>query len=218
MKNSIVARLSTHNHDGDYNLHHFWESHHALDDLLDVGEESTREEGQANSDDVLKELIEAAEHAHLDFTGGDFAKTHLAGFNWTGATLTMCDFTGAFLAGGVFRSADASYVEFRGANLQKCDFTYTDLCMSDLTGSDLRLAFFVEADLRGARLVEADLRGACFHDCNLEGVNFSGARFDQKSRLPFDQSTALKMGLVYPDLKVLQGIEENLYGQSTRPH
>jgi len=100
------------------------------------------------------------------------------------------DLRGLYLYGAQLKNVD-----LRGADLDT-----TQLGHADLTGADLRGAKMVGAYLYKANLAGADLRGAVFskklNGAELTRVNLTGAKFDEKTVLPFAEAEALRRGMV----------------------
>lgn len=69
----------------------------------------------------------------------------------------------------------------------RADFSYSNLSGANLSRSDLRFANFTQADLS-----EANLEGTL-----LDEAVFLGARFNQKTRLPFSRDQALQRGMTW---------------------
>ena len=70
-------------------------------------------------------------------------------------------------------------------------------------GKDLRGLYLYGAQLKNVDLRGADLRGAVFskklNGAELSRVNLSGAKFDEKTVLPFEETEALRRGMVKVD-------------------
>src|SRR5688572_9411783 len=97
---------------------------------------------------------------------------------------------GKDLSGAYLFQAKLQNVDFRGATLFRTQLGEADLRGADFRGAKLTGAYLHKADLAGA-----DLRGAELK--TLPGkVNLKGARFDETSRLPFDEAEALRRGMV----------------------
>jgi uncharacterized protein YjbI with pentapeptide repeats len=105
---------------------------------------------------------------------------------------TVAAAQGKDLRGAYLYEAQLGGVDFRGADLDRTQLGHADLHNADLRGAKLEGAYLYKADLSNA-----DLRGAQLPaKMKLTHVNLTGAKFDDKTALPFDAAEALQRGMV----------------------
>ena len=97
------------------------------------------------------------------------------------------DLSSSHLKGVQFIESDLSHLRATGARFNKVSFHKTNLQKSSLWGSLLKEVDFSDSDLRGANL-EATYVLLC---------QFKGAKFDEKTRLPFSKQSALQRGMTF---------------------
>jgi hypothetical protein len=89
----------------------------------------------------------------------------------------------------------------RGANFAGTSWYLGSITDSDLTGADLSSTsgqmHYHRSRLRGASLARADLTYADLTDTDLTGAALRGARFSNRTRLPFDHDEALRRGMIF---------------------
>jgi uncharacterized protein YjbI with pentapeptide repeats len=113
--------------------------------------------------------------ADPDFTGAVFDCMRLEGVHLDGLTLT----------GASFRDSDLYWASFFESRLDGADLTRADLRGADLKAANLRGACLREAKLgRDEVGGRTDLRKADMREAVVEGTDFTGARYDGKTRLP----------------------------------
>ncbi|MEM7772058.1 MAG: serine/threonine-protein kinase [Cyanobacteria bacterium P01_E01_bin.6] len=108
----------------------------------------------------LKQVLEAYDRGHRNFSSCDFSALDLRQANLSGANLH----------GAKFHQS-----QLRQVNLQKADLGGADFGQANLTGAVLRNANLVSAFLTNADLSKADLRGANLSYANLSNANLRGA-------------------------------------------
>jgi uncharacterized protein YjbI with pentapeptide repeats len=106
---------------------------------------------------------------------------------------------GKDLRGAYLFEAKLQNVDFRGANLNKTQLSRADLRGADFRGAKLTGAYLHKADLSGADLRGAELLSKA-GGAELNQVKLDGARFDATTQLPFDESEALRRGMVKVDV------------------
>src|SRR5262249_15621925 len=142
--------------------------------------------------------------------------------NFSGAVLRAVKFRKVELMNAKLTQAILDGADLSEASLLDADFTGADLRNANLYGANLMNARFKGADLRNAELASAILFGTDFdkadlRGANLEGVQFGekgktiflpqldtafrpttlkGAKFDEKTVLPFDRSESLSRGMI----------------------
>jgi uncharacterized protein YjbI with pentapeptide repeats len=95
-----------------------------------------------------------------------------------------------------------TYVELEGASLRGADFTANGCYLTEIRRSDLTGARLAGVRCRGGRFPGSDLTGADLRGADLpspgtlDGAVVTGARFDARTRLPFDRDEALRRGMV----------------------
>jgi hypothetical protein len=99
-----------------------------------------------------------------------------------------------------------TYLHLRSANLRGANFADVswylgEIADSDLTGADLSRTsgqmVYRRSRLRAANLSRADLHYADLAEADLDRADLRGARFNVRTRLPFDRDEALRRGMVF---------------------
>lgn len=148
---------------------------------------------------------ECAKLSHEDLAGLAILRTNLEegnfkGANLYGAVLLRVDFEKADLSGADLSRADLRGADFKGAKMHLTDLSNTWMAGADLRKADLRGAYLSMARMWEAKFNEADLRGAIVGEPSelylLDGADLSGAIYDAKTKLPFDEAEAGKRGMV----------------------
>ncbi len=99
---------------------------------------------------------------------------------------THLDLRGSHFKGVSFKNSQLSEIFATGSRFINTDFSNCDLRNGNFWGSQLQQVNFENADLRGANLLRTFILFS----------NFSGARFDQKTQLPFSEKEAISRGMV----------------------
>lgn len=137
------------------------------------------ERAALGSPDFRGASLNEARFDFASFAGAIFEKASMKRASFSGAVLTPVDFSGADLEGAVFNAAQLIGT-FRGARLVGASFAGAVLSGVDLSG----------ADLSGAVLTFASASG---------NLNLQGAKYDDKTVLPFAPELAEKAGMVRAD-------------------
>ena len=135
--------------------------------------------------------MRGARLARANLTQASFNNTTLAGASFEGARLIKTNLIGTNLTNANLRGAVAEEVALGGANL-----TGADLREANLKNANLRSVEGARAQLRGSNLDGADLRGAALAQADLGDVTVQGAKFNRRTTLPFDQTEAVRRGMV----------------------
>ena len=108
------------------------------------------------------------------------------------ASLAEADLSGADLNGANLQRANLMNAVLKGTNLRNADLSNTTLIGAEFTNADLRGANLSGAQLgeRGKVIFLGDL------DTRLSPTQFKGARFDEKTLLPFDCKEGKSRGMI----------------------
>ncbi|MCG2725862.1 MAG: pentapeptide repeat-containing protein [Elusimicrobia bacterium] len=126
-----------------------------------------------------------------EFTGnpqkGECANLMGAYFEDDGINLSKADLRGADLREAYLSGAYLSGANMRGANLKGADLSEAYLILANLN----------EANLIGTNLQGADLRGADLSKTHLlVWAKLNGAKYNDKTILPFDDAEAKRRGMI----------------------
>ena len=115
----------------------------------------------------------------------------------------------ALIVQSSFENIKADFMAGTGVRFQSVLWKKSSLKNFVARASRMRKARFIECDLRKADFFGSNLQEASFKDSNLRGANlqqthilftdFKGARFDDKTKLPFSEEEALRRGMVKVD-------------------
>jgi uncharacterized protein YjbI with pentapeptide repeats len=113
-----------------------------------------------------------------------------------GADLRFSQIESTDLLGGAdLRGAKLDYAMLSSSNLRNAD-----LSGASLVGAELRSAQFNGTRIAKTNFSEADLRGVDLrYTRDWKDANFQGARYDERTRLPFEISEARARGMVFDD-------------------
>ena len=145
------------------------------------------------SAEVEKETIEDASGENWDEAALTAIETMT---HETDASIPMGAAARTALSGSALPKPDLSHADLHGADLHTADLSGTCLAKANLVEARLDQARLDNADLRGA-----DLRSANLSEARLETANLYGAFFNQKTRLPFDKTEAIRRGMIYFELE-----------------
>lgn len=105
-------------------------------------------------------------------------------------------YSGALLEHGLIAGVMLDSSRLRGAKFNGSDLFNLVVLDSDLSGADFR-----GSRVAGLTAWGSDFRGADFRGADISGARFflsrlAGARFDEKTKLPFSRDEALRRGMV----------------------
>jgi uncharacterized protein YjbI with pentapeptide repeats len=132
---------------------------------------------------------------------------YLVNFNQT--ELSYTSFRRAFLLQVHFKDLKAEYIDLRGAILKAVQFK--NISMKELLANGTRFnkTLFINCDLTrgqfaGASFQETKFSGSDLSGANLKNVSllftdFTNAKFDKNTQLPFSEEEALKKGMIKID-------------------
>ena len=111
-----------------------------------------------------------------DLVAAKLSNTDLSGANLNGANLIVANLSGANLSGA----------HLSGANLK----------VANLSGANLSDVHLYRANLSGADLSMVDLSGICMDTAIFEKTNLKGAKYNDKTILPFGDAEAKRRGMI----------------------
>lgn len=118
--------------------------------------------------------------------------------SFVGALITKASYNNADLKNSVFWNSSIGYSHFNGAILYFATFEGALLKNVSFENADARESSFAHTVLNQTNFKNADLRGAIFDKAHLnEGNVWTGAKFDQFSRLPFSREEAEAKGMIF---------------------
>ena len=141
---------------------------------------------------------------------------NVKGANMNGASLVLSSFLDSeishaslrrgLLSGSRFENIKGIAVDFRGGHLENSHWIESDLSKSLFMGVRAEKSKFINCNLQranfwGSNLFDVDFNGSDLRGANLESTivlftRFENAKFNSKTRLPFDRETALAKGMV----------------------
>lgn len=137
--------------------------------------------------------------------------TNLEGSDLSEAVLNHADFSlsnwhqasivGASAEGAHFIRADMRTLDFKLVNAAHAVFDFANLADVRVIDSAMELTSFCGANLVGTRWVRtalfgADLRGADLRNASFDETDLTNARFNLKTKLPFDHAAAVERGMI----------------------
>lgn len=171
-----------------------------LDDADFTGADFTN--GQLSYLSFVNGKFEEAIFAHATMDHIDLTGANLSGAKLIGANLSDSILDGSLLDRAVFTNADLSTASLVGAGgkavgLRNAILRRAKLQSANFEGSDLRQAIFEGADLSQAKLTNSDLRSSNLKSVRITGTEFTGSKYSKKTQLPFDESKAAELGMVF---------------------
>lgn len=112
-------------------------------------------------------------------------------------TCRYCDFSEVTATDFDARGVTFDHANFHLAILNNADLSAVRAYFSNFLSADLRNAKLWGADLRYCDFEKSDLRGADLLNALVIGAKFSGAKFNDASKLPFSKEQALSKGMVW---------------------
>lgn len=128
--------------------------------------------------------------------GFGFTHAYLNRSVFTNCELQKAVFNGTYMMQANFEGSDLTDAKFIGANVWGGGFKNSTLSRTDFSGADLSAVSF-----QGSTFYKTNFQGAKLFSTNFEGTNLStvdlrGARYNKRTRLPFDQQEAARRQMI----------------------
>ncbi len=134
-----------------------------------------------NGADLTNADLNGAKLNDVDLTDADLSSASLTDADLKNAKLVGADLSSASLEGAKLSGADLTNADLNGANLSDVDMIDIVFSSANLTNAKL-----CNANLIGSILTDVDLSGSDLTDAYLTGATLTGAKYNDRTKLPDD--------------------------------
>ncbi len=141
-----------------------------------------------------------------NFKGSTYNSAYIYQTTFEKVDLSHLSLRRSILMQSTIKNSKARVMDIRAADLKSVTFINTDLMNLLATGTRFVNSKFINCNLSGANFWGANLQGTDFSNsdlstANLENVyllftNFKGAKFNNRTKLPFSEEEALRRGMI----------------------